>query len=112
MKQHNMGGKGKGGKGKGGKDKGGSYGPLAEAMRERGRAAVLIGEATPLIATALEGVVRVETASDMSDAVAKATSLAADGDAVLLSPACSSFDMFKDYKERGEWFVRAAQELP
>jgi UDP-N-acetylmuramoylalanine--D-glutamate ligase len=96
----------------GGKDKGGSYGPLADAMRTRGRAAVLIGEATPLIAKALEGVVPVETATDMADAVRRAAALACSGDAVLLSPACSSFDMFKDYKERGDVFVRAVQELP
>jgi UDP-N-acetylmuramoylalanine--D-glutamate ligase len=96
----------------GGKDTGGSYGPLADAMRTRGRAAVLIGEATPLIAKALEGVVPVETATDMADAVRRAAALACSGDAVLLSPACSSFDMFKDYKERGDVFVRAVQELP
>ena len=96
----------------GGKDKGGSYGPLADAMRSRGRAAVLIGEATPLLARALDGVVPVELATDMNDAVAKAANHAVAGDAVLLSPACSSFDMFKDYKERGDVFVRAVQELP
>lgn len=96
----------------GGKDKGGSYGPLADAMRARGRAAVLIGEATPLIAKALDGVVPLATATDMADAVRKASELASTGDAVLLSPACSSFDMFKDYKERGDVFVRAVQELP
>lgn len=96
----------------GGKDKGGSYEPLADAMRERGRAAVLIGEATPLVARALDGVVPIATATDMTDAVRKAADLAAPGDAVLLSPACSSFDMFKDYKERGDVFVRAVMELP
>lgn len=95
----------------GGKDKGGSYGPLADAMRERGRAAILIGEATPLIEGALEGVVPMERATDMADAVAKAAKHAQSGDAVLLSPACSSFDMFKDYKERGDVFVRAVKEL-
>jgi UDP-N-acetylmuramoylalanine--D-glutamate ligase len=96
----------------GGKDKGGSYEPLADAMRERGRAAVLIGEAAPLIARALEAVVPIETAKTMDDAVAAARRLANRGDAVLLSPACSSFDMFKDYKDRGDAFVRAVMELP
>ena len=95
----------------GGKDKGGSYGPLADAMRERGRAAILIGEATPLLEEAFSNVVPVERATDMADAVAKAAKHAQSGDAVLLSPACSSFDMFKDYKERGDIFVRAVQGL-
>ena len=96
----------------GGKDKGGSYRPLADAMRERGRAAVLLGEAAPLIREALRGVVPLEAATDMRDAVAKAAALASAGDAVLLSPACSSFDMFASYKERGDVFVRAVEELP
>ena len=48
----------------------------------------------------------------MQEAVKAAAELAREGDAVLLSPACSSFDMFKDYKERGDVFVRAVQELP
>jgi len=95
----------------GGKDKGGSYAPLADALRERGRAAVLIGEAAPLIADALGGVVPIRRAASMEEAVRAAAALAHDGDAVLLSPACSSFDMFKDYKDRGDAFVRAVMEL-
>jgi UDP-N-acetylmuramoylalanine--D-glutamate ligase len=47
----------------------------------------------------------------MPDAVARAAALAQPGDAVLLSPACSSFDMFRDYKDRGDAFVRAVQDL-
>lgn len=96
----------------GGKDKGGSYGPLADAMKARGRAAVLIGEATPLIADALQGVVHFEAAKTMKEAVEIAARLAQRGDAVLLSPACSSFDMYRDYKERGDVFVHAVTELP
>jgi UDP-N-acetylmuramoylalanine--D-glutamate ligase len=95
----------------GGKDKGGSYAPLADALRERGRAAVLIGEAAPLIADAIGDVVPVSRASTMKEAVRSAAELAHAGDAVLLSPACSSFDMFKDYKDRGDAFVRAVMEL-
>jgi UDP-N-acetylmuramoylalanine--D-glutamate ligase len=95
----------------GGKDKGGSYAPLADALRERGRAAVLIGEAAPLIAEAIGDAVPVRRASTMQDAVRAAAELAREGDAVLLSPACSSFDMFKDYKDRGDAFVREVMEL-
>ena len=90
----------------GGRDKGGSYGPLAEAMRERGRACVLIGEAAELLSKALAGVVPCHFAKDMDEAVRIAAKLAERGDAVLLSPACSSFDMYRDYKDRGDVFVR------
>jgi UDP-N-acetylmuramoylalanine--D-glutamate ligase len=95
----------------GGKDKGGSYAPIADALRTKGRAAVLIGEAAPLIEAALAGVVPIERAATMDDAVRAAQRLAQPGDAVLLSPACSSFDMFRDYKHRGDEFVRAVKSL-
>lgn len=95
----------------GGKDKGGSYEPLVLALRERGRAVVLIGEATEIIAKAIGDAVPMKRASSMDDAVRIAAELARPGDAVLLSPACSSFDMFKDYKERGDAFVRAVEAL-
>jgi UDP-N-acetylmuramoylalanine--D-glutamate ligase len=96
----------------GGRDKGGSYGPLVEALRERGRAAVLIGEAADLIQRAVGDAIPVSRAASMDEAVTTAASLARAGDAVLLSPACSSFDMFRDYKERGDAFVRAVLALP
>jgi UDP-N-acetylmuramoylalanine--D-glutamate ligase len=95
----------------GGKDKGGSYAPLAEIMKRSGRAAVLIGEAAPKIRAALAGVVTVEMASDMDDAVQRAANLAERGDAVVLSPACSSFDMFRDYAHRAEAYRAAVQSL-
>lgn len=95
----------------GGRDKGGSYGPLVDALKERGRAAVLIGEARDLIAKEIGGAVPVKLASSMEEAVDLARDLARAGDAVLLSPACSSFDMFRDYKERGDVFVRAVRAL-
>jgi UDP-N-acetylmuramoylalanine--D-glutamate ligase len=88
----------------GGKDKGGSYGPLADALRSKGRAAVLIGEAAPLI-------VPIRTVGTMDEAVAASLNFAQTGDAVLLSPACSSFDMFRDYKHRGDVFVEAVQRM-
>lgn len=93
----------------GGRDKLGSYDPLVLALRERGRGAVLMGEAADRIAEAIGSAVPVERASSMDDAVARASRLAQPGDAVLLSPACSSFDMFRDYKHRGEAFVDAVR---
>jgi UDP-N-acetylmuramoylalanine--D-glutamate ligase len=95
----------------GGRDKHGSYAPLVEALRERGRAVVVIGEAAPRIAAAVEGAVPVEHAGSMDDAVRRAFRLAQPGDCVLLSPACSSFDMFKGYADRGDHFVRAVRDL-
>ena len=63
------------------------------------------------MASAIGDAVPVRRAASMHEAVAAARELARSGDAVLLSPACSSFDMFKDYKERGEVFTRAVEEL-
>ncbi len=95
----------------GGRDKQGSYGPLAEAMKKKGRAAVLIGEAAARIEQALSNVVPVVRAESMDAAVKASQKLAHQGDVVLLSPACSSFDMFRDYKHRGDEFVRAVRAL-
>lgn len=95
----------------GGKDKGGSYEPLVDALVKRGRAVVLIGEAADAIAAAIGTKISVARAATMKDAVERARALAQKGDAVLLSPACSSFDMFKDYKARGDEFVRVVREL-
>jgi UDP-N-acetylmuramoylalanine--D-glutamate ligase len=95
----------------GGRDKGGTYSPLADVLARKGRAAVLIGEATEAIAHAIADRIPVRRATGMSEAVRASAELALPGDAVLLSPACSSFDMFRDYKHRGDEFVRAVQEL-
>jgi UDP-N-acetylmuramoylalanine--D-glutamate ligase len=96
----------------GGRDKGGDYGPIAQRLRAQGRAAILIGEATPLIATALEGTgCTVERAKSLSDAVIRARQLARPGDAVLLAPACSSFDMFRSYAHRGDEFQATVIKL-
>ena len=95
----------------GGRDKLGSYGPLVDALRDKGRGLVVIGEAADRIADAAKGALPIERAASMDEAVAKASALAQPGDAVLLSPACSSFDMFRDYKDRGDAFTRAVQEL-
>jgi UDP-N-acetylmuramoylalanine--D-glutamate ligase len=96
----------------GGRDKQGSYAPLVAALRERGRAVVLLGEAASKIFNAIGGALPVEHADSMEDAVSHAFRLAKPGDAVLLSPACSSFDMFKSYAERGDRFSQAVKALP
>ena len=95
----------------GGRDKGGSYEPLAKIMKQAGRAAVLIGEAAPKLREALAPVVPVEMAASMEEAVARATTMARSGDAVLLSPACSSFDMFRNYQHRAEVFRAAVKDV-
>ncbi len=95
----------------GGRDKGGSYEPLASVMGQVGRAAVVIGEAASRIGSALSGVVPVEAAGDMDDAVARAAALARAGDAVVLSPACSSFDMFRNYEHRAAAFRGAVMRI-
>jgi UDP-N-acetylmuramoylalanine--D-glutamate ligase len=95
----------------GGLGKGADFGELAAGMGEHVKTVVLLGEAAGEIEQALSGRVRTEHAENMADAVRRAAALAVAGDTVLLSPACSSFDMFKGYQERGELFMRAVQEL-
>ncbi|HEX4335884.1 MAG TPA: UDP-N-acetylmuramoyl-L-alanine--D-glutamate ligase [Polyangiaceae bacterium] len=95
----------------GGRDKLGSYAPLVAALRDKGRAVVVIGEAADRIAAAIGRVLPVVHARDMADAVLRAQSLARAGDAVLLSPACSSFDMFVSYADRGDRFAEAVKGL-
>jgi UDP-N-acetylmuramoylalanine--D-glutamate ligase len=91
----------------GGRDKGGDYAPLAEALGRVGRAAILIGEAADKMQAAFDGVLPIERAATLEAAVEAARRLARPGDAVLLSPACSSFDMFRDYAHRSEVFRQA-----
>jgi UDP-N-acetylmuramoylalanine--D-glutamate ligase len=96
----------------GGKDKGGDYGPLRDRLAACGRAVVLIGEARPIIERALAGApYPLESAESMVDAVQRARRLAQPGDAVLLAPACASFDMFRSYAHRGDVFQAAVREL-
>jgi UDP-N-acetylmuramoylalanine--D-glutamate ligase len=96
----------------GGEGKGQDFTPLNQAVAEHARAVVLIGRDAPVIAAALSGCgVGVEYAEDMDEAVQMAARLAHSGDAVLLSPACASFDMFRNYEHRAEVFVQAVQTL-
>jgi UDP-N-acetylmuramoylalanine--D-glutamate ligase len=96
----------------GGVDKGGSYQPLCERMVEQGRAIVVLGEAAPLLERAFAGSpITLLRAKSMEDAVTQAAGLAQFGDTVLLAPACSSFDMFSSYAERGDVFQQAVRTL-
>lgn len=91
----------------GGVGKGQDFAPLSEPLVRHARALVLIGEDGPRIAAAVSDDVQKIVATSLVDAVAAAKSVAREGDAVLLSPACASFDMFKHYEDRGEQFVAA-----
>ena len=88
----------------GGDGKGADFEPLGRALREsagRIRKVVLLGRDAPVIRSLVEGHVPVASAGTMSEAVARAREAARPGDAVLLSPACASWDMYRDYRERG-----------
>lgn len=95
----------------GGDGKGQDFAPLAAAFRGKVKRAVLIGRDAPTIAEVLEGVCTVERAATLPAAVAAAAAAAQPGDTVLLSPACASFDMFRDYNHRGEVFADAVRAL-
>ena len=96
----------------GGDGKGQDFMPLASAVSARAREVVLIGQDAEAIATALSGcAVPLSRARSMQEAVAAAYAASRPGDAVLLSPACASYDMFRDYAHRAEVFVAAVQSL-
>lgn len=100
----------------GGEGKGQDFKPLLQAVRRYARAIVLIGEDASIIESALSSgatsaftpIIHAET---LEQAVATAVAQSQAGDAVLLSPACASFDMFLNYQDRGEQFVKAVQQL-
>jgi UDP-N-acetylmuramoylalanine--D-glutamate ligase len=95
----------------GGDGKGQDFTPLREPVRRRARAVVLIGRDAGLIAAAIDGCgVPCINAADMDDAIGRAQAQAKAGDAVLLSPACASFDMFRNYNHRGEVFADAVRK--
>jgi UDP-N-acetylmuramoylalanine--D-glutamate ligase len=95
----------------GGRYKGGDFAELRPALRDHGRRVVAIGEAGERIGAALSEVVPVEHGASLADAVARARAAAQPGDVVLLAPACSSFDMFRDYAERGRVFKAEIERL-
>jgi UDP-N-acetylmuramoylalanine--D-glutamate ligase len=96
----------------GGDGKGQDFTPLADAVQANSRAVVLFGRDAPLIETVLSTTdIPLYRAADLIEAVTIAKKLAQIGDAVLLSPACASFDMFKNYVHRAEVFVEAVRQL-
>ncbi len=95
----------------GGKDKNGDLSPLRDPVRDRVKRLILLGEAKERMARELGGLTETAMAKTLEEAVLLAHQTAKRGEVVLLSPACSSFDMFKDYKERGEVFKDAVRRL-
>jgi UDP-N-acetylmuramoylalanine--D-glutamate ligase len=92
----------------GGKDKGSPYTPLRDLLHERARVVLLIGEAAPKIAADLGGAVEIRQAGTLERAMQLAAEAAQPGDTVLLAPACSSFDQFENYEQRGRAFKELA----
>ena len=95
----------------GGFDKGGDYAPLRRPLEEKVKLAIFNGAARDKMAAALDGATRIETVATLKEAVEHAARAARSGDTVLLSPACSSFDQFKDYAERGNVFKELVRAL-
>jgi len=95
----------------GGKDKGVEYGGIVQAAAHKVKEVIVIGEAKDKIRQALNGFLPLTQAQSLKEAVASAFRKAAPGDYVLLSPMCSSFDMFLDYEERGRAFKEAVTAL-
>jgi len=95
----------------GGRHKGGDFGQLRSLISSSVRFVVLMGEATALIENAFADLAPMTRASNLTDAVRLARAVAKSGDTVLLSPACSSFDQFQDYMDRGDQFKMIVRQL-
>jgi UDP-N-acetylmuramoylalanine--D-glutamate ligase len=96
----------------GGKDKGGDYSPLRPLLEQKVSRLILIGEAAQRMAAELAGCCEIRLAASLESAVQQAYETTTSGEAVLLSPACSSFDMFTNYQVRGDEFERLVKQLP
>jgi UDP-N-acetylmuramoylalanine--D-glutamate ligase len=96
----------------GGKDKGVDFRPLRDPLGRKARAAILLGEAQGRMKRELMGSVPILLAGSLDEAVGQAAECAREGDVVVFSPACSSFDMFRNFEERGEAFREAVRRLP
>jgi UDP-N-acetylmuramoylalanine--D-glutamate ligase len=91
----------------GGLDKGTDFLPLRDAVKNHVKALILIGSAADKLSKALEDSAPAFRAETIREAVLKAIEIADEGEVVLLSPACASFDMFRNYEHRGELFKKA-----
>ena len=95
----------------GGLGKNADFSPLVPPLEKYARTVVLIGEAAPILAKVMENKVNFQRAKDMEEAVLICERLAQPGDSVLLSPACASWDMFKNFEHRGDVFAKLVQGL-
>jgi UDP-N-acetylmuramoylalanine--D-glutamate ligase len=95
----------------GGLDKGGSYMPLAEPLRQKAKAALLIGSAAPIIEKELKDHVALDLAGNLENAIHSIVNQAQPGDTVLLAPACASYDQFKSFEHRGDTFRKLVEAL-
>ncbi|MGD0885709.1 MAG: UDP-N-acetylmuramoyl-L-alanine--D-glutamate ligase [Thermodesulfovibrionales bacterium] len=95
----------------GGRDKAGDFTQMRPLIRERVKALVLIGEASEKMKGVFSDLTTIVLASDLKEAVYEAAGMAREGDVVLLSPACASFDMFRDFEDRGEQFKKMVMGL-
>jgi UDP-N-acetylmuramoylalanine--D-glutamate ligase len=95
----------------GGRDKGNDYSRLTELVHRQVKAIIAIGESADIVEQSFKGATVISKASSMEEAVATARFLAQPGDVVLLSPACASFDWFKNYEHRGEVFKQLVNNL-
>ena len=95
----------------GGIDKGNDYSILKELVNEKVKAIIALGKDNSRIHDAFSKIVPIIDSNSMSDAVNKAYHIASEGDTVLLSPACASFDLFENYEDRGRKFKEAVRKL-
>ena len=95
----------------GGRDKDSDFSVLRERIENKTRAVLLLGEAASKMASAFDGIQGIERVGSLEEAVQRAKEMARSGDVVLLSPACASFDMFRDFEDRGDQFKRIVGAL-
>ena len=95
----------------GGQGKAANFFPLKDSIRRHVKQVILIGEDAPLLEKTLKGITVIKQANSMNKAIEQAVKAAQVGDIVLLSPACASFDMFKNYEHRGDVFIELVEAL-